>query len=196
MSYPLTFSFETKATKKYTEIVAKRASKAAKNVLPTPFSIDYDEVEKAVLIFIGDDNPYRATKSSIKNRKYTAVSNAFAALTPILSRGAMLIAFYIMNNIDFNSNIININEKEFCAFSGLKHTAYSDALTELLRPELDYRCAGDDVKLLARTTRQGIFIVNHNFIFKGSIEVFYNILNDKYPNGCKLDSKGKVIIER
>ena len=39
-------------------------------------------------------------------------------------------------------------------------------------------------------------LVNHNFIFRGNYDEFVTLYELKFPNGCKLDSKGRVIIER
>ena len=50
-------------------------------------------------------------------------------------------------------------------------------------------------KIIARTTRKSIYVVNHNMIFKGNLGEFIAKYKIKYPDGCKVDSNGKIILE-
>ena len=38
-------------------------------------------------------------------------------------------------------------------------------------------------------------VVNHNMIFKGNLGEFIAKYKIKYPDGCKVDSNGKIILE-
>ena len=89
-----------------------------------------------------------------------------------------------------------ISEKEFVNWSGISARSFYNAINALLRPALPYPCAGDNLALLAATTKKSIYVVNHNFIFRGNYDEFVTLYELKFPNGCKLDSKGRVIIER
>ena len=40
-----------------------------------------------------------------------------------------------------------------------------------------------------------IYVVNHNMIFKGNLGEFIAKYKIKYPDGCKVDSNGKIILE-
>lgn len=37
--------------------------------------------------------------------------------------------------------------------------------------------------------------INHNMIFKGNLGEFIAKYKIKYPDGCKVDSNGKIILE-
>ena len=72
--------------------------------------------------------------------------------------------------------------------------SFYEGLSVIVRNESPHICSGDALKLLARTTKKSIYVVNHNIIFKGKLEKFIEIYKEKFPNPCELDSKGKVII--
>lgn len=39
------------------------------------------------------------------------------------------------------------------------------------------------------------YVVNHNFIYRGNYDEFVTIYEEKFPDGCKLDNKGRVILD-
>lgn len=109
---------------------------------------------------------------------------------------ANLIIAYILKNIQLYGNYVEISEKEFVNWSGISTRSFYNAINALLRPAVPHPCAGDNLALLAATTKKSIYVVNHNFIFRGNYDEFVTLYELKFPNGCKLDSKGRVIIER
>lgn len=123
---------------------------------------------------IGDTFPYWQNKSAYAN----------------------LVIAYILKNIQLYGNYVEISEKEFVNWSRISARSFYNAINALLRPALPYPCAGDNFALLAATTKKSIYVVNHNFIFRGNYDEFVTLYELKFPNGCKLDSKGRVIIER
>lgn len=188
------FSFETKALKTYGERYAKKAELAAKDIVPTPFPMEYEYAEKDVYEQLEElDLEVHAKKSTIK-KKFSIVTDLYATLLPTWNWQAALIAGYIIQNLDYNSNIIKITEEDFKSYSGLGRDSFYDGLNVIVRPESPYICAGDASKLIARTTKKSIYVVNHNIIFKGKLEKFVEMYKEKFPNPCELDSRGKVVI--
>lgn len=188
------FNFETKALKAYSEQYAKKAELAAKDIVPTPFPMEYEYAEKDVYQQLEElDLEVHAKKTSIK-KKFSIVTDLYATLLPTWNWPAALIAGYIINNLEYNSNIIKITEEDFKTYSGMSKNSFYEGINSIIRPECPHICAGDAAKLIARTTKKSIYVVNHNIIFKGKLERFIEMYKEKFPNPCELDSRGKVVI--
>ena len=82
------------------------------------------------------------------------------------------------------ADILIITEKDFMQFSGLQKNCFYNAIEDAINN-----------KIIARTTRKSIYVVNHNMIFKGNLGEFIAKYKIKYPDGCKVDSNGKIILE-
>lgn len=181
----MNWSFETKANKTYANKVAKRAEEDAAKIMPTNFSLDIEVEEKEILNTIANNYQLALTKSCTKGIKYSIAGEIFDLIAPLLSRATLLLASYIRINIIYDGNYVEISEKDYIGFSGLKRNCFYEAIDEAIKN-----------KIIARTTRKSIYIVNHNMIFKGNVGEFVAKYKIKYPDGCKLDSTGKVILER
>lgn len=189
------FSFETKANKRYAQSIARKAEELAKNIVPTPFPMDFEYVEKEVFEQLSTINAEIKLKDKRIKRSFSIITNLYSSFLPQWNWPAALIVGYIIEHIEYNSNIIKISEEDFKQYSGMEKNSFYDGLNKLLRPDSPYVCAGDSIKVLARTTKKSIYVVNHNFIFKGKIERFVEMYKEKFPNPCELDSRGKVIIK-
>lgn len=188
------FSFETKALKSYADCYANKAKLAAKDIVPTPFPMEYEYAEKNVYQQLEElDLEVHAKKNVIK-KKFSIVTDLYATLLPTWNWQAAIIAGYIIKNLEYNSNIIKITEEDFKSYSGMSVRSFYEGLDAIVRTESPHICAGDASKLLARTTKKSIYVVNHNIIFKGRLERFVEIYKEKFPNPCELDSRGKVVI--
>lgn len=188
------FNFETKALKAYGEQYAKKAELAVKDIVPTPFPMEYEYAEKDVYQQLEEfDLEVHAKKISIK-KKFSIVTDLYATLLPTWNWPAALIAGYIINNLEYNSNIIKITEEDFKTYSGMSKNSFYEGINSIIRPECPYMCAGDAAKLIARTTKKGIYVINHNIVFNGNLERFIELYKKKFPNPCELDSRGKVVI--
>ena len=69
-------------------------------------------------------------------------------------------------------------------------------LIQKLQKTSFYNAIADAIanKLIAKTTRKSIYVVNHNMIFKGNLGEFIAKYKIKYPNGAKVDSFGKILL--
>lgn len=196
------FSFETKANKRVKEIIADKSTNKVENIIATPFTIDTEYVDKHITIKFESnikEKEFISTAKQVKLGNYCICMQSIGDMFPYWqnkSAYANLVIAYILKNIQLYGNYVEISEKEFVNWSGISARSFYNAINALLRPALPYPCAGDNLALLAATTKKSIYVVNHNFIFRGNYDEFVTLYELKFPNGCKLDSKGRVIIER
>ena len=196
------FAFETKANKKVKEIIADKSTNKVENIIATPFTIDPEYVDKHITIKFESnikEKEFISTAKQVKLGNYCICMQSIGDMFPYwLNKSAYagLIIGYILKHIQLYGNFVEIPEKEFVNWSGISARSFYNAINALLRPALPYPCAGDNLALLAATTKKSIYVVNHNFIFRGNYDEFVTLYELKFPNGCKLDSKGRVIIER
>ena len=196
------FSFETKANKRVKEIIADKSTNKVENIIATPFTIDPEYVDKHITIKFENnvkEKEFTSTAKQVKLGNYCICMQSIGDMFPYWQNKSVyanLIIAYILKNIQLYGNYVEISEKEFVNWSGISARSFYNAINALLRPALPYPCAGDNLALLAATTKKSIYVVNHNFIFRGNYDEFVTLYELKFPNGCKLDSKGRVIIER
>lgn len=196
------FSFETKANKRVKEIIADKSTNKVENIIATPFTIDPEYVDKHITIKFESnikEKEFISTAKQVKLGNYCICMQSIGDMFPYWqnkSAYANLVIAYILKNIQSYGNYVEISEKEFVNWSGISARSFYNAINALLRPALPYPCAGDNLAFLAATTKKSIYVVNHNFIFRGNYDEFVTLYELKFPNGCKLDSKGRVIIER
>lgn len=196
------FNFETKANKRVKEIIADKSTNKVENIIATPFTIDPEYVDKHITIKFESnikEKEFISTAKQVKLGNYCICMQSIGDMFPYWqnkSAYANLVIAYILKNIQLYGNYVEISEKEFVNWSGISARSFYNAINALLRPALPYPCAGDNLALLAATTKKSIYVVNHNFIFRGNYDEFVTLYELKFPNGCKLDSKGRVIIER
>lgn len=179
------YNFETKATKEYAAKLSKYAEEDAYKVAPTPFSFDYELEEVDVIKELVSRYKLNLVEEVIKGRKFSCIGEALDLITPILHRETLLLSAYIRINIKYNSNYIELTEKNLISFMGLQRDKVYDAINEAIK-----------YKIIAKTTRKSIYVVNHNMIFKGKFKEFYNTYIGKYGKPCNLDVNGKVVLER
>lgn len=196
------FSFETKANKRVKEIIADKSTNKVENIIATPFTIDPEYVDKHITIKFESntkEKEFISTAKQIKLGNYCICMQSIGDMFPYWQNKSVyanLIIAYILKNIQLYGNYVEISEKEFVNWSGISTRSFYNAINALLRPAVPHPCAGDNLALLAATTKKSIYVVNHNFIFRGNYDEFVTLYELKFPNGCKLDSKGRVIIER
>lgn len=196
------FSFETKANKRVKEIIANKSTNKVENIIATPFTIDPEYVDKHITIKFESnikEKEFISTAKQVKLGNYCICMQSIGDMFPYWQNKSVyanLVIAYILKNIQLYGNYVEISEKEFVNWSGISARSFYNAINALLRPALPYPCAGDNLALLAATTKKSIYVVNHNFIFRGNYDEFVTLYELKFPNGCKFDSKGRVIIER
>ena len=177
------YSFETKANKAYAEKVSKVAEEDASKIVPTNFSLDIEIEEKEILNTIANNYQLSLNKTCTKGVKYSIAGELFDIIAPLLKRETLLLASYIRINIIYNGNYVEITEKDFIGYAGLQRNCFYNAINDAINN-----------KLIARTTRKSIYVVNHNMIFKGNLGEFIAKYKIKYPEGAKVDANGKILL--
>ena len=146
----------------------------------------------------GKQYDLHSTSKNIKVGNFCIVLQTLGSVAPMwISKcpTAALLIMYIIRHLEMSTNAVEIPEKEFCIYANCSRQSFYNALDAVVRPECNHPCAGDNMALLARTNRKSIYVVNHNFIYRGNYDEFVTIYEQKFPDGCKLDSKGRVIID-
>lgn len=179
------YDFEKKATRACVAKVDKKAEEDFVKILPTDFSLDMEIEEKEIFNSIVNNYQLNLNKTTVKGLKYAIDGQIFDLISPILSRETLLLASLIRINIVYNSNFVVISEKDYIGFAGLQRDKFYDAINEAIKN-----------KIIKRTTRKSIYIVNHNMIFKGNLSEFIVKYRIKYSEPCKLTPDGKIIINR
>lgn len=195
-----TFNFTSKAAKSFAKKYAAKLEEKAAKVVPTPFSLDFEEVEKQIVLTLKDnkEQEFYSTAKNIKVGNFCIVLQKIASVFPMWyskSSTSALLVMFIIKHMKMGTNIIEIKEEDFCKYSNCSPRAFYNAIDAVIRPECNHPCTGDTLALLARTTKKGIYVVNHNFIYRGNYDEFVTIYEEKFPNGCKLDNKGRVILD-
>lgn len=177
--------FERKATKAYVAKISKQIEKDASKILPTNFALDIEVEEKEIFNSIINNYQLSLNKACTKGLKYTIAGQLFDIIAPLLRRETLLLASFIRINVIYNSNFVTISEKDFIGYTGLQRDKFYDAINDAITN-----------KLIKRTTRKSIYIVNHNMIFKGNLSEFIVKYKEKYPEPCRLTADGKIILDR
>lgn len=195
-------SFASKAISIAKEKISKSIENKLVNISSTPFIIDPEYVDKHITLKLDNSN---REKEFISTSKQVKLGNYCICMQSIVdnavywgnkSQYALFIIMYIIGHIKLYGNTIELKEQDFINWCGCTRKSFYNGLNALLRPAVPHPCAADNMSLLAATTRKSIYVVNHNFIFRGNYDEFITLYELKFPNGCKLDSRGRVIIEK
>lgn len=170
--------------------VAKSSSKLREvfeGILPTNFGFELEQYEKEVLDTLGSGgNEYKLIRKVLKGKLYGIIDVRLEQMRPKMTACSSAIISYIIVNLPINSNYIEFTNKDisnfYRTFDGRTYTA---AISELVNK-----------KVISLTNRKSLYIVNHNYIFKGNIIKFIENYNKKYENIVpSLDENGNIIIE-
>lgn len=122
---------------------------------------------------------------------------AFIVLLGIIFGGVKLLAVannisdseamdkYICNNIKWCSNKITFTENDITNYAHIDSKTFYIALNELYNEQV-----------IINTTKKSTYVVNHNYIFRGSMTDFIKIYHDKYDGMVGfLDDKKRIILD-
>lgn len=160
-------SFKNYNTKKFISDRVDDVKRVVNKIAPTCF--DMPELGEKV---INDDNVMKLIRPYVKNMNYyMCTAEYFINNNVNISGTAFMLINYIMKNIEFQSNIINIvTEEAALALKKSKKTIYK-AIEEL-----------EDYKIIKSTDLRGFYLINHNIIFKGSLTEFIKLYYNIYGN--------------
>lgn len=124
-------------------------------------------------------------KGYIKDDVFIRIDKYFGFILFKLSKAALKLIGYIINNIEFNSNKIEINTTRICEELKINSRSFYSAVCELDKHDLVYR-----------TVKQGIYSINPLHVFKGNLIIFIKMYKMKYGDEeAQLDKQKRIIIE-
>ena len=178
-------SWNTKAVKRVRESVTEKAIKIIENIGPTIFDTDIKFEDKHITsLFSIINTNYHISKTTIVGKQYVMLGDELFHHKHLLSRNAQILIDYICINIGWCSNAIIFKENDIMNFHSMGRNEYYNALDELI-----------NINLIRKTTRKSVYIINHNYIFRGSLSDFVQLYMIAYPNPAKVNAEGKIIIE-
>lgn len=181
----INYSFNPKVARRVKEIVAERTAKIVENIGPTVFDTDIQIEDKPITSLFNIINTnYQITKKTAIGRQFVMIGTEFLPTKHLLSRNAQIIIDYICINIAWCSNAIKFTKDDIMLFHNMDDHSYFNALNELI-----------NVNLIRKTTRKSVYIVNHNYLFKGSLHDFVEIYRIAYPEPTKVNAEGRIIID-
>lgn len=171
----------------YANKAKEEFDRGAKYIKPTIFNKDYESDKVSTTSFIDDINTEVSfTKDKINSEEFIKIHPLL--ISNLVDKGASVIAVlgFFMQTIKYNSNCVHATVNEIMSTMNLSDKS--------VREGIDYLC---QKQVIAKTTIQSEYIINHNLIFKGSIEKFVKAYNKLYDGKyAQTDSKGKVIISK
>lgn len=157
-----------------------------KKVFPSPY---FDEPELKTVVLTNDEAAIYKIVTKIYNREsYVQISNQFTkVLRKIKDYGVLIeLVSLIMEKIDFDTNKIYLKSNDEDVLSIIKYSnnfsRYIDKLEEL--------------DILVRTTKRGLYVVNHNMIFKGSYPTFISRYIAIYKDKVDKNIEGKIELRK
>lgn len=157
-----------KAKTTFTEGIVENAKIISDNIVPSPFIMDrikiqyqtYDDIINKII-----------TKEYYLNREFSCVEVYFSNIIDNLSSSGIRILCKVIGLLQLNKNYIYLPTKVLEVLCKLNVKSVVKGVNELITN-----------KVLARTNRKGIYVINHNIIFKGDYKKFEETYNALF--GC------------
>lgn len=101
-----------------------------------------------------------------------------------ISAHSIALLMFIISKLRINCNFVKFTIKEACDYTMLGKNSILAAINNL-----DEHC------IIRKTTNNSIYVINHNYIFKGSLEDFIEAYNKLYDGKrAKLDKLNRIIL--
>lgn len=154
-------------------------------VIPSPFFVEKEL--KDINIVEAEASRIKIIQSFYERRGYAQISTDLLNYITNNAKSVVIVKLicYIAKTIKFNSNKIILKEndetKKICSFIHLHRYIKELEMNNIIR----------------RTTKQSVYVVNHEMIFKGSYSDFIKVYLDIYKEiGIMLDADGRVILDK
>lgn len=171
--------------KAYINAGIQECKKKIDKILPSPFF--YEPEFKDMEILKDDIKRMKVFRGFYVKSGYTQISFNCLSIIDKLADNPNLIRLigYIATNIDYDSNkiVLSSNDKDIIRIIKVSNnfSRYIDKLEEF--------------NIIARTNKRGVYVVNHNMIFKGTYTTFVDDYLKIYPNANIVIDDNKVIIK-
>lgn len=128
---------------------------------------------------------YKINKQIISNYSFTLMTPSLINELYKLKSCTLKILAYIGSNLEYNTNLIELNTNEICKIYNITTRTFYSAVFEL-----------DKHNIVWRTNKHSIYVINPFMLYKGSLIRWYKNYLDKF-NGmlARTNEKGIIILD-
>lgn len=199
-------NYESDATNLLVEELTKMTKVIYERVIPTPFNFVYVNEFKENNFEEFQNNHYvdiRKHYNIIKEHGKNYI-NGEVNLFPVVdsnnwNNATYYLYKYIIDNIPFCCNYIELDYGKF--HDKISFKDYTKALHNLAYiKNVDFTIKDNkwnitNLKLLAKTTVHGVYVVNHTVLSKCDKFFIGDVIREKYNDEYKIDGDGSIILE-
>lgn len=165
-----TYRFNTKLIKKFVDAQKERIAEVASNIAPTIYDIN---------------TTYNINKLGIKGRYYVRVAMEILDKERYFNEATLHLFNYICRNLAYMSNVIEFTESAITEYYGISTHTFYKALQTLYT-----------ANVIKPTTRKSVYIVNHNYIFRGNYTEFIQLYKEMYSDkDVIVNEDGKIVLD-
>ena len=163
---------KTISKKEIAETAIENSIKLSNKIVQTIFSLRTDKTTTNLLDV--ESSKLKLLYERIKYPNMFAIISVRLANYLITAKdNVKTVILYIITNIDFGSNIIELGDR-FYNITGMTYKKFNEAINIL---------TGDE--FIIPTTKRHFYVVNHNHIFKGDYDDFVNAYIGLYRNAMR-----------
>lgn len=165
-----TYRFNTKLIKKFVDAQKERIAEVASNIAPTIYDTN---------------TTYNINKLGIKGRDYVGVAMEILDKERYFNEATLHLFNYICRNLAYMSNVIEFTESAITEYYGISTHTFYKALQTLYT-----------ANVIKPTTRKSVYIVNHNYIFRGNYTEFIQLYKEMYSDkDVIVNEDGKIVLD-
>lgn len=165
-----TYRFNTKLIKKFVDAQKERIAEVASNIAPTVYDTNIT---------------YNINKLGIKGRDYVGVAMEILDKERYFNEATLHLFNYICRNLAYMSNVIEFTESAITEYYGISPHTFYKALQTLYT-----------ANVIKPTTRKSVYIVNHNYIFRGNYTEFIQLYKEMYSDkDIIVNEDGKIVLD-
>lgn len=165
-----TYCFNTKLIKKFVDAQKERIAEVASNIAPTIYDTN---------------TTYNINKLGIKGRDYVGVAMEILNKERYFNGATLHLFNYICRNLAYMSNVIEFTESAITEYYGISTHTFYKALQTLYT-----------ANVIKPTTRKSVYIVNHNYIFRGNYTEFIQLYKEMYSDkDVIVNEDGKIVFD-
>lgn len=128
---------------------------------------------------------YNINKLGIKDRDYVGVAMEILDKERYFNEATLHLFNYICRNLAYMSNVIEFTESAITEYYGISTHTFYKALQTLYT-----------ANVIKPTTRKSVYIVNHNYIFRGNYTEFIQLYKEMYSDkDVIVNEDGKIVLD-
>ena len=181
-----TYRFNTKLIKKFVDAQKERIAEVASNIAPTVYDTNKTvEVMDTMQVISITNTTYNINKLGIKGRDYVGVAMEILDKERYFNEATLHLFNYICRNLAYMSNVIEFTESAITEYYGIKSHTFYKALQTLYT-----------ANVIKPTTRKSVYIVNHNYIFRGNYTEFIQLYKEMYNDkDVSVNEDGNIVLD-